>query len=50
MRDAPCYKERADLTTRLNCKIEGIEVESAQVCEWLRALTDLVEPDPDEKF
>lgn len=47
VRDAPPYKERADLTTSLNSKINGIELEATQVCEWLRALTGLVEPDPD---
>ncbi|WP_036020490.1 chemotaxis protein CheB [Paraburkholderia mimosarum] len=47
LRDAPVYKERVDLTRSLSGKIQGIERESAQVCEWLRALTDLVEPDPD---
>lgn len=50
LRDPPVYKERIELTTSLSSKIRGIEVESAQVCEWLRALTDLVEPDPDGKF
>jgi two-component system chemotaxis response regulator CheB len=46
LREAPVYKQRADLTATLSSKIQGIEVESAQVCEWLRALTGLVEPDP----
>ncbi|MFX1673642.1 chemotaxis protein CheB [Paraburkholderia sp. A2WS-5] len=50
LRDAPVYKERIDLTASLNSKIQGIEVESTQVCEWLRALTNLVEPDPDGGF
>jgi two-component system, chemotaxis family, protein-glutamate methylesterase/glutaminase len=49
LRDAPVYNERVDLTASLSSKIQGIERESAQVCEWLRALTDLVEPDPDER-
>lgn len=46
VRDAPACNKRAELTTSLNSKVNGIELESTQVCEWLRALTKLVEPDP----
>ena len=41
------YKRSADLTAGLNARIEAIEREAEQVCEWQRALTGLVEPEPD---
>ncbi|CAB3638472.1 Protein-glutamate methylesterase/protein-glutamine glutaminase [Paraburkholderia phenoliruptrix] len=49
VRDGPTYRERDKLREGLNAKIARIELESDQVCGWLRALTGLVQPDPDER-
>lgn len=47
--DSQPYKNSPEMTAGLRTRIENIGQEAAQVCEWLRALTGLVEPEPDDQ-
>lgn len=42
----PGYKNNAELAGGLTVRIEGIEREAAQVCDWLHTLIGLIEPEP----
>lgn len=45
--ETPVYKESPDLAAGLRGRVDAMERETAQVCDWLHALTGLVEPEPD---
>jgi two-component system chemotaxis response regulator CheB len=42
----PVYSEEPHLTGGSPGHIESLERETSQVCQWLHALTGLVEPEP----
>lgn len=46
MLEDPKYIEIPDVADALKSRIEILEQEAAQVCEWLHSMTGLVEPDP----
>jgi two-component system chemotaxis response regulator CheB len=43
------YREDSNLADGLGSRIEILEREAGQVCEWLHAMTGLVEPEPLER-
>jgi two-component system chemotaxis response regulator CheB len=43
------YREDSNLADGLGSRIETLEREAGHVCEWLRSMTGLVEPEPLER-
>lgn len=46
MREAAAYEADAALAQGLGRRMESLEREAAEICEWLRSTADLVEPEP----
>jgi hypothetical protein len=42
----PRFGIDSKLADRLSTRIEILEKEAAQICEWLHAMTGLVDPEP----
>jgi hypothetical protein len=44
--DHPEYTNNPQVAGGLASRVNGLQDEAAQICDWLHALTGLVEPEP----